>query len=269
MTGQPLKLAFLAEWGPPRRVLTSAGPVDQRIADPPGRALVKAWQTFRAELSQQGLSMWPGDEPGSMVACWEVPAGTVVELPVRTVASRPARSVEIPSDIKPLLLPWQPSVVESLASSLMNYGDALDACGTGVGKTTAALAAFATAGIRNVVVCCPINVIPNWIEWGDKMGVAVRAYNYEKLTLGKLDVLSRKRKTFRWNVGNRTGIVFDEAHRIGGITSLNARIGQAAAEQGIPTIMDSATLAGQSAPHDGAGRVAGPVRAKRILELGD
>lgn len=236
-----LNLRFMANWSEPILSARAGGPVERRICYNLTEVFWRAWRLDKAGLSQAGVSVYPDpDAPGSFYAVWECKPGAMAPAPKRNGARHPG--LPVPDELKPKLLPWQPGIVSTMAASITHHGVTLDASGTGVGKTTAALATALTAGLEGLMVLCPLNVIPAWENWGLKLGITVRAINYEKAIRG-FDFLTRKRKTFSWKLPGRWGIVADEAHRTGGLDTLNARIMRAAHDQGIPRSFLSATIA--------------------------
>lgn len=232
---------FLANWGPPERLARAGGPVDRRICRVLKEAFWNAWKLDKPGLKAEGVQVFPDAKPGTYYATWEVRAGT-------PVGPAPARKESLPlPQLEPVLeaklLPWQPDVARKLAASIVHHGSVLDASGTGVGKTTACIAAMKTAGLKGLLVCCPLNVIPAWEDWGAKLGLMVRAINYEKLVRGVDGVIERKPRGVHWLLPDRWGIAFDEAHRVGGLDTLNARLGRSAFDQRVPTAYLSATIA--------------------------
>lgn len=233
-----MNLQHLADWCDQGQVAKVEGrPVYRHTCLNPAAGFWRAWHGSRPLLQSLGVRVEKLKD-GSLLAIWDECRGPLFQ-PVRHV--EPV-AIEIPGDLTGSLLPWQPAAVETLAASLHRWGGALDASLTGTGKTTACLAAFRAAGINRLAVLCPISVIPNWQEWGERFGLRVRAINYERAIRGIPGLLERnQRNQFTW-LGRNYGVAFDEAHRIGGLSTLNSKMAKAAARQGIPAMALSATI---------------------------
>lgn len=254
-----INLRFLANWSAPQRVARRSGPVDRRVATLLRQPFWHAWQLDRPGMEAHGISVWPGDGPGQWYAVWESPADSIPEVGP-AAPHGPVQLLDLHPDLEGRLLPWQPEIVRKLATSLPTNRAALDACGTGVGKTTAAIAAMMSAGLKGLQVMCPLNVIGAWEDWGAKLGLCVRALNYEKAIRGYDKVIDRRRKTYYWRIPESWGLVFDEAHRTGGLDSLNSRVVRAAIDQQIPSLLLSATLADSPLRMSAAGEMLGLFR---------
>jgi len=259
-----INLRFLASWGPPERVATPAGPIDRRVALVLGTPFWNAWKLDREGMKQMGVSVWPGDQPGQFFAVWNSAAGAYNEPPPRTGRPRPA--IPLHPELSGKLLPWQPEICRRLATSLVDNRAALDACGTGVGKTTAAIASARTAGLGGLQVLCPLNVIGAWEDWGARLGLCVQAINYEKAIRGVDRVIDRRKKTFFWRFPASWGLVVDEAHRVGGLDTLNSRMIRAAVDQRIPTLLLSATIADSPLRMSAAGELLGLFRREEFWD---
>lgn len=235
-----LNLLFLADWSPPEVVARRGGPVDRRFCHVLKESFWKAWRLDKEGMRAAGVAVYQGEAPGTYFAVWESPHGSVdgqakLDTKIRKLPLHPS--------LEGKMFPWQPEPISILAASVAHHGAALDASGTGTGKTTAALGVALSSGLQGLFVICPINVIPAWEDWGLKFGLPVVAMNPEKLVLGKTKWVERKRKTYTWKIPPKWGVAVDEAHRMGGLDTLLARVGRAAHDQGIPIAFLSATIA--------------------------
>jgi len=143
------------------------------------------------------------------------------------------------------LRPYQADTVRRLLEGL-RHGSAADMSDTGVGKTVTAARIIADLELPTVVVC-PKSVIADWRWTLEQFGAKAAVANYEAVKVGKIPQLSvtkikgRKKAAFRWR---DTGfIVFDEAHRCGGLHTANADLLLAAKRQNVGHLLLSATLA--------------------------
>ena len=198
------------------------------------------WRMSKDALKGMGVRVEPM-EGGGFCAVWV--GGILMDRP-KIVAPPLDNSLVIPADVRPKLLPWQPEPVVRLAMSLRRFGGAMDASLTGTGKTSADLAAVRTAGYRRVVPIVPVSVVAHWEAWGERLGLTTWAVNYEKAVRGIDGLLEWTGKTGKkpvWKPGDYV-IIFDEAHRIGGMSTKNSRMAKAAKRQGIPVIAATATL---------------------------
>lgn len=151
-----------------------------------------------------------------------------------------------------LLQPQQPHA-EALAKSLKENGISWDASGTGMGKTFVGAAIARHTGEKFAVISPKLN-IPKWKATLDTFGIKAEFItNYEKLARGNTDFYKYRTKgmkdiphflrgQFKLPRGVKT-ILMDESHRCKGHESLNAGLMFAAANQGIPMHLMSATQA--------------------------
>jgi hypothetical protein len=146
------------------------------------------------------------------------------------------------------LLPWQLQSAANLDRSLKLYGVAADGSDTGTGKTYKLCAVAQHLG-KPLVVLCPKSVVPEWLRVAELFGVPCEAINYEKVRTGKTKHgrWQVKGKVFEWTIPNNAVLVFDEAHRCGGMGAdgrgtQNATLLIAAKRQKIPHVLLSATL---------------------------
>jgi len=111
-----------------------------------------------------------------------------------------------------------------LIQSLIVNGVAHDGSETGTGKTYVG-AALARAFNEPGMVVCPLSVVPAWNEALDAFGVSnIRVVNYEKAWRRYGEVVPwGDGSFFRWNEPAPLTIL-DEAHRCGGVTSINSKM---------------------------------------------
>lgn len=170
---------------------------------------------------------------------------------------------------------YQEPHFQRLLVSLSKYGAALDASDTGTGKTYVALAICKKLGVIPLVIG-PKTARAGWEKASALLGVDLEFVNYEKLKGKRQKVLLHEKrarledgsvivfkgpfieklantewgrevkigKGSRWVWHNDYGlIIFDEAHRCGGATSLNSKLMIAAKRQAEMTMALSATAA--------------------------
>ena len=140
----------------------------------------------------------------------------------------------------------------SLITSLKENGISADFSGTGQGKTFCA-AAIARHRNRKFGVISPRLNIPKWKATLDRFGVKPEfVINYEKLARGGTDLYHYRKRGMKevpeflrgeFKVPRNLDLYLDEGHRCKGHESLNAGLVYAAAEQGIPMHIMSATMA--------------------------
>lgn len=142
------------------------------------------------------------------------------------------------------LFPIQETSKQALLRSLHNHGAALDSSDVGTGKTVKAVELARNLGLP-VLVICPKIVIPVWKKAFEEQGLPIpEVINYEKLRTGKHPIVSKKhKKVFTWNLPTPYLIIWDEAHKCKGETSVNAALLMTAKEQGHHCLMLSATAA--------------------------
>jgi len=142
------------------------------------------------------------------------------------------------------LHPWQEPSAAALEAALARYGVGADASSTGTGKTIKALIVAKRRNLRAYVVC-PKSVMPDWQQWGERLGVEVSVINYERLRLGKNPQWGRwlvKGKNWEWTIPNDAVLIFDEAHRLSGMATQTSKLAIAAKQQRVPVMLLSATL---------------------------
>ena len=117
----------------------------------------------------------------------------------------------------------------------------------GLGKTFVALAAAKILAPPKTLVVCPKTIIPTWKRAAEYLGVAIEVINYEKVRTGRTPFGTwetvKSRKVFKWALPTGALIVFDEAHRLGGMKTKNADLLTSAVRQGYMVDLLSGTLA--------------------------
>ena len=147
---------------------------------------------------------------------------------------------------------WQVESTEQLRHSLELHGVAADGSDTGTGKTHKVLYLAKEYGFR-ILVLAPKSACIEWENAAAQWGVGLTAINYEqarstKTKWGRWHVpdmgfgRKAKSKVFEWLLPSDVVLVFDEAHKCGGMDTLNAALLIAARRQHIPHILLSATL---------------------------
>jgi SNF2 family DNA or RNA helicase len=149
------------------------------------------------------------------------------------------------------LLSYQVEPAQKLLAILRKRGCAIDASDMGIGKTYVAAWVAAQAGLP-VVVVCPKAVVLSWREVLGQAGINyARVINWERLNpnakahaeFGYWAKPPRARtEHWYWRLPSRTLIIFDEAHRAGGLKT-RASFVMRSKTGGHPALMLSATLA--------------------------
>jgi superfamily II DNA or RNA helicase len=165
---------------------------------------------------------------------------------------------------------WQGSNVIDMVASLREHNIVFDRSPTGAGKTWMSLFAAQEIG-GPVFIVTTVAVIDVWREVAQALDIdVVDCLNYEKLHQqckmslrdgdGKIKRKSQNLKAlgddaphyggwvfvgreWRWTLPKHTIIIFDEAHKMTGMTSKSAYFLKAAKDQAYTTICLSATLA--------------------------
>jgi len=124
------------------------------------------------------------------------------------------------------LFDWQEPIYDELESVLGARDSCLLVAPPGAGKTYLSAQWAANRLPKRLLVFCPKSAIPTWERVLNSFGVAIGKYstvmNYEQLTsnskLAKSGDLGKwRRKVFEWALPDDVSIIFDEAHRMGGI----------------------------------------------------
>lgn len=120
------------------------------------------------------------------------------------------------------LYPRQQEHVDRLIAILGAYGSALDSSETGTGKTVCG-AEIASCTDANVLVVCPKAVIPAWEKELKERKVKADVVNYEKLRAGNTPFGRWLGKKWEWTIPPSL-VIFDEAHKCGGLSTQNAKM---------------------------------------------
>jgi hypothetical protein len=160
-------------------------------------------------------------------------------------------------------LPWQPPHIAALLAALQRYGSVLDASDTGTGKTFCILIICLALGITPLVVG-PKAARAGWEDAGKILGVEFEYVNYERCRPRLIKQTEEEftangfndKRESEWTIEVPWGkgsfvkwrnsyemVIFDEAHRLGGTTSLNSKLGIAAKRQAKYVVALSATAA--------------------------
>lgn len=253
----PETVAGLLEWGPKRPVNTKVGPRMVQTAAP-NEVFWGLWRERKEEIKALGVSLGKDPRSGDWQATlWTAADGSSLPPRPKPAESLPVVRIEamaVPVAIADKLKPWQIPSVGTLAGSIAATGAALDASGTGAGKTFIGLAVAATLGKRAIVLC-PKPVIPGWGRCAKHFGLpfgSVIATNYEQVKTGKSG-LGRwvKRKgangkeyeCFEWTLGPNDLVIWDEVHTTKNAKSQNCEMAVALVMQKIPVLALSATAA--------------------------
>lgn len=154
------------------------------------------------------------------------------------------------------LYPRQEQHASQLSGILDKFGSALDSSDTGTGKTICATK-IAEQHYGEVLVICPKAVIPAWgRELKDHNVPRYNVVNYEKVRNGKSPYGRWDKKKWVWNLPEGSLIIFDEAHRCGGIDTQNARM-LIEAKDRYKVLMLSATIASSPTQMRAAGFLLG------------
>jgi hypothetical protein len=234
------------------------------------------WQTHKAELTLRGFSLklkhqtwflqqWLAkDQEGNYtltIRSQEHLRGQQ-ELALPEPAPPKAETLHLPplpDGLEDKLFSYQRPIARQLYRAVMcgqaewGYPGAWDTSSLGTGKSFQSLAAALATG-RKIGVVCPMTVIPAWHGVFRHFGAEpLFCINYETLRTGKTEWLKRedstdnrgKRRTrYEWKVSaTDTLIIFDEAHRMKAMDTLNTKMGLAAIRNRIPCMAVSATIA--------------------------
>jgi superfamily II DNA or RNA helicase len=139
------------------------------------------------------------------------------------------------------LFPKQRESVEKLKLALALHGGALDSSHTGVGKTVIACHLAAEQKLP-VAVICPKIVVPAWERELAETGIKpLFVTNYEKIKRGNAHLAKIGKKMFRWQLPEKTLIIWDECHKVAGMFSQNAQMLIASRQAGHQNLLLSAT----------------------------
>lgn len=119
------------------------------------------------------------------------------------------------------LYDWQTSHCEYLLKSLRTTRSAIDLSDMGIGKTVCASWIAKQLGLP-VVVVSPKPVLSNWKKTLKAFGIGTPdVINYESLRTGRLPIMHRNGKKFKWGMDKQALIIFDECHLAKSYGSLN------------------------------------------------
>lgn len=151
-------------------------------------------------------------------------------------------TAESNTEISPKLYDWQKGHVAKLERAIREFDSAMDGSDTGTGKTIMALEVSKRLGLCPIIIC-PKAVVPAWEYEMGRMRIPMGfARNYEKIRSGDEPFLKRRGKRMEWLVKPQACLlIFDEVHRCKGDKTLNSKMLSAAKDQGIKTLMLSAT----------------------------
>lgn len=227
----------LALWSKPTfTLMPDGGRLVTRVAALTPELLSARSSNFN-HMSYLGVSLTR--QGGRWVALWQYP-----EDKPRGAAPGP-ESITIPDWVAHKLKSWQPKQSQLLAHGLMRYPGALDASGTGVGKTAISLAACAALNLRPLVVC-PKPIVTDWHWMSNHLGVPTYGIiNWEKLRTGKTPYgkwTTKKKLVLAMPKWQDQCVIWDEVHMAkGGMATQNGRMAISARRAGIKCIGLSAT----------------------------
>lgn len=148
------------------------------------------------------------------------------------------------------LYPYQRDQADFLVDTLRAHRGAANLSPMGTGKTLVGCEVVRRLGDPATVVVCPPAASSAWRRWGAELGVEVELTSYDKLRNGRSpfghwktrEWCGRIIRDFEWN--REVGlIIYDEAHRCKGEKTLNSKTLIGAHRAGIPTLLQTATLA--------------------------
>lgn len=281
-----LDLNTILPWGPTKKVQTKGGEKLVREAAPDEKFWL-AWREAKQQLKEAGISVtqfkgewrvtwWAAADPAAAAAKALALAQQHERERLAMAEALSGRPASLPDDhelrfqlVESLCLPYQRPSVRRQVRALLDYGSALDASDTGVGKTYVNLAACIVLGRRPFVVC-PKAVRTSWKRAAKHFNLSLLGVgNYELLREGGLPEFEikfervpvfknrqpvidkktglqkteRKVVSCRWNLPADAVLIFDECHRMKDYKTLNCQLGLAALRQGILTLGLSATAA--------------------------
>lgn len=194
------------------------------------------WRDDKEEIKELGVSVRKNDDD-VFVASWWLPEDWGQTPTIPTEPPRPVRGVLPPpydlGEAGKHLKPHQLAAAYTLLVAVYNTRFGLDGTDTGLGKTFVA-AAVAKYLELPVMVVCPASVVDKWIDtlidWFDIDAVFVESY--ERLVRsGNEHVVRTSKKrgkttltTFTWNLEDNTVIIFDEVHKVSGLSSLTSKV---------------------------------------------
>jgi superfamily II DNA or RNA helicase len=238
-----IKTMYELKWGEAKIVNTREGIREVKSATPT-QAFWAEWRNRKEGMKSKGFSV-SQNNGNWQVSHWSTPA----------VSPEVAETKTVPVDLISLrstkgLLKHQVTPVQQLVRSVRQFGSALDASATGVGKTFQMLATARELGLSPLVIC-PKSVIPSWERAAAHLGVKITVTNYEKVRTGNTEfgvwqtartASGKEFEKFVWDSSVKM-LIFDEVHRCKSTKSQNASLLIGAVTVKIPTICGSATSA--------------------------
>ena len=241
------------------------------------------WKTSKTELKDLGFS------PSKYSGVWELNQWCKIEaeeIEEPEVVETPEIDIDL-NDTN--LYDYQKPHVAKLIESFRTNGYALDGSGTGTGKTFSNLNVCKKLGLRPLIIC-PKNVIPSWEKSIKTLDMEVLGVvNYALIRKGKFRIekgtisrgynkgkpkkvnvncpylsvetnIDRKSKydskyIMKWDLPEKSVIIFDEAHRCKNNKTLNTQMMIEAANNECKILMLSATIGENPLKMSGVARV--------------
>jgi superfamily II DNA or RNA helicase len=227
--------AFNILFSPPKLIQTQFGPryIQTGFPTPDFWA---AWRGSKDSLRSLGYSVFKNRDGRFVVNLWSEDAYK---------PKPPAEIVGYEIKNQTGLYKYQVPHVGALCAALWKFGSALDASDTGTGKSFAAIAAYREMEIIPAIVC-PKSVISAWEGVCAHFGVQpLFVRNWESCKSRKFAYGGFTfQKDYKWKIGlKKVGLIFDEAHKAKGDYTQNAKMVIAAKEQGVMSLLLSATIA--------------------------
>jgi len=227
--------AFNILFSPPKLIQTQFGPRFIQTGYPTPDFWA-AWRASKDSLRSLGYSVFKNRDGRFVVNLWSEDAYT---------PKPPAEITGYEIKNQTGLYKYQIPHTGALCAALWKHGSALDASDTGTGKSYAAIAAYREMEIIPAIVC-PKSVISAWEDVCAHFGVApLFVRNWEACKSRRFPYGGFNfQKDYKWKIGLRkVGIIFDEAHKAKGDYTQNAKMVIAAKEQGVMSLLLSATIA--------------------------
>lgn len=226
---------FNLAFTPPKEVETKFG---RRVVQSayPNEEFWSAWRKAKDSLRSMGFAVTRDHENRWVVHLWREAPPELPKPPPEVVGYELRQTKG--------LLPYQVPHAAAICAALHKYGSALDASDTGTGKTYSAVAVARELGLIPAVVC-PISVMESWRRVLALFGIEPHfVMNWEGCKSKRFahgDLLMDG--SYRWKLGRKILLIFDEAHKAKGEYTQNAKMVIAARKQEIPMLLCSATIA--------------------------